>query len=280
MNHEEQVLQEFYQKLSHHVSTFQIPSHHVKHFLRLREGWPTNDSFLGTIFGSLHHSKISSEKDIEINHLGVCTDPNHCTCPPTPSPSQEQEKGSHPQEPHEISILDTILDTFHLKPPDHPSEIEEEVMAFHEHADKVQKILRKIQKFIMCKYRQRPVRKQYHGTHLLNRCVFRSSLVWCHLDPLENVDDLREDWWLEVLIKKFRSEYLTEAENAKIERDQRSQSQPQRTGTVDAVEARSHPYLPPITHFSVFLSCCLLEDIDCSPTEEKALYKVTLFLLQ
>jgi hypothetical protein len=93
-------------------------------------------------------------------------------------------------------------------------------------------------------------------------------------DPLENVDDLREDWWLEVLIKKYRSEYLTLAENAKILEEERSQSQPQRTGNVDAVESRGHPYLPPIAHFSVFLSCCLLEDIDCTSTEEKALYKV------
>jgi hypothetical protein len=101
------------------------------------------------------------------------------------------------------------------------------------------------------------------------------------IDPLENVDDLREDWWLEVLIKKYRSEYLTPAENGRVEEEEKSQSQPQRNGNVDAVESKGRPYLPPIAHFSVFLSCCLLEDIDCSPTEQKALYKVPLhFILQ
>jgi hypothetical protein len=164
LNNEEQVLQEIFQKLSRDSSTFQMPGHHVKHFLKLREGTSKNDSFLGTLFGS---SKVSSEKDIEINHSSVCTDPDHCTCPSTPMTSSEPEKEfhstPHPQEHHELSILDSILDTFHLKPPDNPSEIEEEVMDFHQHADTVQKILRKIQKFILCKYRQPPVRKQYHG---------------------------------------------------------------------------------------------------------------------
>jgi hypothetical protein len=77
--------------------------------------------------------------------------------------SSEPQEKLYPQEPHEMSILDSILDTFHLKPPDTPSEAEEEVMGFHQHADEVQRLLRTLQKFILCKYRQPPVRKQYHG---------------------------------------------------------------------------------------------------------------------
>jgi hypothetical protein len=95
-------------------------------------------------------------------------------------------------------------------------------------------------------------------------------------DPLERVDNLREDWWLEVLVKKYRSEYLTPTENEIIAR----QIHPEATidHQVDSVEGKGHHYLPPICHFSLFLSCCLLKEIDCTSTEESALYKVFHFL--
>lgn len=103
-------------------------------------------------------------------------------------------------------------------------------------------------------------------------------LTVCHfLDPLDQVDDLREDWWLEVLIKKYRSEYLTPEENAKIVSDMSAKEsliKDGMTGSVDAVESRGHPYLPPLARFATFLSFCLLEEIDCTPIEMDALYKV------
>lgn len=98
------------------------------------------------------------------------------------------------------------------------------------------------------------------------------------LDPLDQVDDLREDWWLEVLIKKYRYEYLTPEENEKIALQVKSEAEcvfkDGMEGSVDAIESKRHPYLPPLARFATFLSCCLLEEIDCTPLERDALYKV------
>jgi hypothetical protein len=161
-----------YSHLPHGWSTFRIPAHHLKHFLKLRDESPDlseNQSFFGSLLDGFHlHSRVSSEKDIEINHLSVCTDPSSCSCPNSTAlihPESEGElKVPHlPVDPQEMSFMDTILDTLHLKPPDAPTAIEEEVMTFHHLADQVQRNLRALQKIVLCKYHQKRVNRKFYG---------------------------------------------------------------------------------------------------------------------
>lgn len=295
-------LHEVYAHLSHGLqshgwNTFRIPGHHLKHFLKLREGEESqnlceNHSFFGSLLDGFHlHSRVSTEKELELNHTGVCTDPSTCSCPTPCSPSLSTIASAETKVPqmsselHEMSLMDTILDTLHLKPPEAPTAVEEEVMRFHEIADQVQRNLRNLQKIVLCKYHQKRVNRKFYGPLPFSLSIpsvsFTSPvptlsclLLSCLSDPLERVDNLREDWWLEILVKKYRSEYLTPEENQTIAQQIHLESA-DTNGQVDAVEGKGHPYLPPICHFSAFLSCCLIKEIDCTSAEERALQKVT-----
>lgn len=164
------IMEEEYHKLSHTEAMFHMPGHHVKHFLKMQghSSPPSeNKSFFESFFDGFHlTSKVAStsDKDIEINHCGICTDPENCTNV-SPKTGQEIVPDFPPiaTESHEVTMIDTLLDTLHLKPPDAPTAIEEQVMKFHRQADEVQKLLRSIQHIVLCKYNQKLIRKNVHG---------------------------------------------------------------------------------------------------------------------
>lgn len=169
------LLHEVYMKLSHTEATFHMPGHHIKHFIKLRtqpSAPSESKSLLDSILDGFHlHSKVSStqEMSIEIGHIGVSHD--HGSCSNTSSKEDNEITPDFPsisKEPHEVTIIDTLLDTLHLKPPDSPTPVEEQVMKFHQQADEVQKILRSIQRIVLCKYSQKPIRRNIHGKNDLS----------------------------------------------------------------------------------------------------------------
>ena len=113
---------------------------------------------------------------------------------------------------------------------------------------------------------------------ILSEIFFPSYLTYYYfVDQLENVDYLPEDWWLQILITKYKNEILTKEESDQMsERDSESDSLSLKgsNNPLSPIGHKYHPYLPPITRFSIFISFCLLGDIDCTSEEEAALFKV------
>lgn len=161
----------FYQ-LSPHACGHHLNSYHIKHFQEEKHDLPVcileRKSFLEGVLQSLHiHSSSSSssslssskhdtEKVIELHST------NHDSKINSHS-SDDSHIDLVKQPHHEHTLLDSVLETLHLKPIDEPNQIEQSILHFHVEADILQKHLFALQKILIRKYHQKPIHRIFHG---------------------------------------------------------------------------------------------------------------------